>query len=147
MTALFLLDALRTLGLGQSILVAAVLFIGVVYLWRGRKWGQVVVGIVGTVWLVTIAAILAVGFAVALGWVDPNPGAFMHDVGAAAGWLWGAVRNLVLDRVSGALAASSTVVGRLVGIRCVRCYVEGTAGCPNCQGVSRDALDNGVRPT
>lgn len=73
------------MGLGDGLLVAAVLVIAVLYLWRGRKCGQLLVGVVGTAWLIAVAVALVVAATIVLGWADPNPSVFLSGLGAAAG--------------------------------------------------------------
>lgn len=98
---LFVSVLVESLGLGEGLLVAAVLIIFVLYLWRGRKWGQLLVGMVGTAWLIAVAVALVVAAGIVLGWADPNPGAFISDMAAAATAFYDVVTGAIQDRLQG----------------------------------------------
>lgn len=91
------------MGLGDGLLVAAVLVIAVLYLWRGRKCGQLLVGVVGTAWLIAVAVALVVAATIVLGWADPNPSVFLSDLGTGARALYDIVAGVIQDQFQGVL--------------------------------------------
>lgn len=57
---------------------------------------------VGTTWLIAVAVALVVAAGIVLGWADPNPGAFLSDMGAAAAAaFYELVAGAIQDRLRG----------------------------------------------
>lgn len=76
---LFIVDLLSGFGFGQQVTIAAVAIIVALYLFRTKSAAGRAVGVAGTMWLVTVAISLTFAVAVLLGWIDPNPVAFIED--------------------------------------------------------------------
>jgi hypothetical protein len=94
-----LLDALRGLGLGGQLLVAATLLMGGVYAWKGAKTVNLVAAYAASGMLYVVVLLVAIGLAIAAGWIDPNPGAFLSFVGDVVDAVLGAIG----DRLSGVI--------------------------------------------
>lgn len=98
---LFVVDLLAGLNLGEQVTVAAVFILFVLYAVRGKKAAGSVVGVMGTAWLLSVGISLALAVAILLGWVDPNPVAFLEDAGMAlkeaAEWFYGPIGDFFRD--------------------------------------------------
>lgn len=90
---------LEGLGFGQKVVVAAILGIFVIYLFRGKKAAGTFVGLMGTLWVITISILGALILAILFGWVDPNPTKFLSDMQAWAEIALDLTTNYVADIV------------------------------------------------
>ena len=72
-------EVLSSLGLGESLMTAAVfLFLGW-YIIRGKSAMSTLAGILGTGATVALGVLVVLAMSVALGWFDPQPGVFIED--------------------------------------------------------------------
>lgn len=81
---LFVMDLLSGLGFGEQVMVSAVFVLTVLYLLKGKKAAGTFVGVMGTMWLLTVGILAAAAVAIFLGWVNPVPEEFMADIVKAA---------------------------------------------------------------
>jgi hypothetical protein len=88
---------IQGLGLGESLLGAAILLLAAFYLLRGLRLAGTAGVVVssGVMYLVVTAVVLA--FALALGWLDPRPGVIQHTISTVQGF----VRTVVVDWLGG----------------------------------------------
>lgn len=90
---------IQSLGLGEQLFAAAILFVAAFYLLRGLSFaGTVGVAISSGVMYLVVTAV-ALGLALALGWLDPQPGVIQSTIDAVQGFL----EDFVLDLLGDAL--------------------------------------------
>ncbi|MFD1600170.1 hypothetical protein ACFSBX_14490 [Halobellus rarus] len=76
-------SVLAYLGLGGSVMTGAVLLLVAFYLYRGVSAGRTVATLAGSLAAYALVLLVAVGFAIVLGWIDPHPGTAFEDVTTA----------------------------------------------------------------
>ena len=104
MSSLILFDILDGLGAGEQVMVAAVMVLVVLYMFRARRVAGKSVSLAGTGWVVFVSVSTAAALAIFLGWVDPSPGEFVHDVLGFVGWAAKSVWEPVADFLRGLVA-------------------------------------------
>lgn len=100
---LLIMDVLAGLNLGQQMMVAAVLSIAVFYLFRAKKAGGLLVGLMSTAWLIAVSIAAVFVLVIVFNWADPNVGEFTSDIVAGADALNRFVIRTAVDLVSGLL--------------------------------------------
>lgn len=76
-----LLDALRALGVGGNLLVAAILGLAGFYLFRGKRYAGTAAAATGSAAIYGIVVLVALSVSIALGWLEPNPGLITDALG------------------------------------------------------------------
>lgn len=92
-----MLGLIKSLGLGEQLMVAAVFGIIFLYLLKGRKIAKVLAGIVGTAWFAASVIVASAAVAIGAGWVDPNPAEFIGDLVAAGNAFFEMVGQRIVD--------------------------------------------------
>lgn len=85
------------LGLGGQLAVSATMIMAAFYLWRAQRVASIVVALFATGAGYVLVLLIAAAFAIAAGWIDPNPGRIGEHVGRGIGLAW----ELVRDRLVG----------------------------------------------
>lgn len=96
-----IIDILRSLGAGESLVITAILVLVAWYLFKGVKLGKTIGAMLGSVTAYVVAGLLVIAVAVGLGWLDPRPSAFIDTVVGAGKGLWNAVGDSVVDWLTG----------------------------------------------
>lgn len=92
-----LFDVLGSLGLGQQIMSAAVIGLFILYLFRAKKAGGLVVSIMSTMWIVAVSIGVVFVLVIIFNWADPNFGKAMADITAGIQVAY----QFITDRVVG----------------------------------------------
>lgn len=98
---LLIMDILTGLNLGQQMMVVAVLSIGVFYLFRAKKAGGLLVGLMSTAWLITVSVAAVFVLVLVFNWADPNVGKAVGDVTTAFQTIYQFTTNHIIDFVNG----------------------------------------------
>lgn len=94
---------IQSLGLGEQLVAAAVLFLAAWYLLRGLSLaGTVGVAISSGVMYLVVTAV-ALGVALALGWLDPRPGVIQSTINAGKAILEDFVLDVLGDLLGGVM--------------------------------------------
>lgn len=94
------LDVLRQLGVGGSILMAASLGLVAFYLVKVTSGAKTVGGVLANGVTYAVVVLVAVAISIALGWVDPNPSIVLDHVHTAMAAARDALQTWIVDRVS-----------------------------------------------
>lgn len=89
--------------LSGDLLIAAVLVIGIWYLFRGKSAAATVAGVMGTASAVAMGVLAVLALGIALGWFDPNPAKVGSDLVTGAGVVLEALKGLAIDQIKGLL--------------------------------------------
>ena len=99
----FILDILRSAGLGGDIILGAMAILVAWYLFKSVKLGKLVGAALASGVGYAMVLLIGAGVAIAAGWIDPNLGRIGQHVGsvtdAVARWLG----DLLADRLEGML--------------------------------------------
>jgi hypothetical protein len=88
------------LGLGGELAIAATLAVVAWYAIKAVSLAGTVGSAAASGVSYVVAALVAVGAAIAFGWVDPQPGAFFQSIKTWARTVWDAVGQWALDRAT-----------------------------------------------
>lgn len=95
---------IQSLGLGEQLFAAAILFVAAFYLLRGLSLAGTVGAVFTSGVMYVVVTAVALGLALALGWLDPQPGVIQSTISAAKGVLEDFVLDVLaklLDEVAG----------------------------------------------
>lgn len=96
---------IQNLALGEQLVAAAILFAAAWYLLRGLSLASTVgVAVTSGVMYVVVTAV-ALGIALALGWLDPRPGVIQSTIDAVQTALEDFVLDVITDTIDGVMAA------------------------------------------
>jgi len=95
----FVLDILRALGVGQSILLGGTLVVAAWYVRKGVGAAALVGGLFSSAAGYAFVILVAAGVSIALGWIDPSPSTATSQLTTAADAVWSAVGDWVVQRV------------------------------------------------
>lgn len=102
----FLLDILREMGVGGQVLTGVMLFVAAFYLIKFVSVGKMVGGMVSSATGYGIVLLVAIGAAIALGWLDPNVGTVSGHISGVTSFVWDLVGDLVVDQIEGVMVLS-----------------------------------------
>lgn len=83
-----LVGLLESLGLGGSMLTAAMLVLVVLYIRRAARAGSMAAGFASATVAYAMVVLGVAAVSIVLGWVDPHPGVIFEHLRTGASWGW-----------------------------------------------------------